>query len=544
MVVHVVEVVLALERVGRGLAEDVEGVRQQVAAVRGVADVDRVVERPARRRRSRSHACVHAFFYTGTLNCQLDYGSMLLPVILFQSHPSQVPIGPIPPLRRRVEPALPGWVVDVGSAENARMSDDGGVMFVGNVRAYLADDVALKGKWSEYAYTRVNYFEAPLSLDLDLSNVPCGCLACVYLVALPQPNGDSSSYCDMAHSFQPGFGGGPCTEVDIMEADNVAFSSALHTSRGSGSDGGRCNSWGCSAFLGPMAKSAADRRVFGPGDGFAINSQRKFNVRIARDSEAPHGAYTIRLEQDGRHATVFNHRKAGNPAGRGLPLDALRGVQQSMGKFALVASLWSQGAPANEWLDGECMKCDLGAASFTVSNLDFGHRWPPPSRPPHPPIPPPWRGYCLWRGTCPRPPPTQPPDPTAPPTLPPPPSPPLPPKPPQVPPPRAPPPRPPAPPRTPHPPNSSVSWLMRTQQQAQPAQAKHDEGGAPPRLAPSTAVLSGLAALCSGLVVLLSAGLCWYTYSSYTYCSRWWHRRLIEQGKASEGVRQARRLHS
>ena len=50
----------------------------------------------------------------------------------------------------------------------------------------------------------------------SLSNVPCGCLACVYLVAMNDPGGGASNYCDMAENVKPGFAGGTCTEVDLV----------------------------------------------------------------------------------------------------------------------------------------------------------------------------------------------------------------------------------------------------------------------------------------------------------------------------------------
>lgn len=94
----------------------------------------------------------------------------------------------------------------------------------------------------------------------SLSNVPCGCLACVYLVAsIPQlasnrsrghtsnaVDGDascvsfawavsdpssSSNYCDMAENVAAGFGGGTCYEIDLLEANNNAMQSAIHSDR-------------------------------------------------------------------------------------------------------------------------------------------------------------------------------------------------------------------------------------------------------------------------------------------------------------------------
>ena len=58
----------------------------------------------------------------------------------------------------------------------------------------------------------------PLRLTADVSGVPCGCLACIYLVAMKDPEGNDPMYCDMAENVKPGYGGGTCTELDMLEA--------------------------------------------------------------------------------------------------------------------------------------------------------------------------------------------------------------------------------------------------------------------------------------------------------------------------------------
>ncbi len=59
--------------------------------------------------------------------------------------------------------------------------------------------------------------------------MPCGCLACVYLVAMPDPAKGDDGYCDMAENVRPGLGGGTCTELDLLEANNNAMQTAIHT---------------------------------------------------------------------------------------------------------------------------------------------------------------------------------------------------------------------------------------------------------------------------------------------------------------------------
>ena len=68
-----------------------------------------------------------------------------------------------------------GWAPDHGS-----MSVTSGKLRVqGDSRVYLVKEYH-RNEWSDHRYVRFDLQEG-LSFDLDLSNVPCGCLACVYV---------------------------------------------------------------------------------------------------------------------------------------------------------------------------------------------------------------------------------------------------------------------------------------------------------------------------------------------------------------------------
>jgi hypothetical protein len=42
---------------------------------------------------------------------------------------------------------------------------------------------------------RLDLENAPLKFTLDVSNVPCGCLATVYMVKMADPTTSGSNYC-------------------------------------------------------------------------------------------------------------------------------------------------------------------------------------------------------------------------------------------------------------------------------------------------------------------------------------------------------------
>ena len=159
---------------------------------------------------------------------------------------SQKGFGPV----RTVDPAHPraGWALE--HAKNGQPTvSDGALTVRGNTRMYLVQD-ASGATWGSHQYERIDLHAQPLRFTLDLSAVPCGCLACVYLVAMKDPAAGTSHYCDMAENVAPGWGGGTCMELDILEANNHAMQTAIHTRTGGRYGSGNCDRNGCFARIG------------------------------------------------------------------------------------------------------------------------------------------------------------------------------------------------------------------------------------------------------------------------------------------------------
>ena len=92
-----------------------------------------------------------------------------------------------------------GMAVHYGMGSTER----GAFTLKGNARAYLVRDHTRR-TWAAHSYVRMDLNRAPLSMDVDLSRVPCGCLACVYLIAMPEPVlEDPSSSCDLRAAHKP-----------------------------------------------------------------------------------------------------------------------------------------------------------------------------------------------------------------------------------------------------------------------------------------------------------------------------------------------------
>ena len=235
--------------------------------------------------------------------------------------------------------------------------------------------------WDHHKYLRFDLAD-PLAFDVDLSGVPCGCVACVYMVAMSDPSKGVSNYCDMAQTPNPGIGGGLCTELDIFEANSYSLQSALHTQLRGSYGSGNCDSNGCfSRIGGPMA--LPDRRAW-YGHGNVIDSTLPFRVQ----AEVDHlGEMKVTISQNAKHAVSFDKHSGGNPQGRGVPYSALRATSMAMKKLALVASLWTD--KDTTWLNGKCpQECDVNTASFTIANLHRVTKIPPPSPPAPIPLPP------------------------------------------------------------------------------------------------------------------------------------------------------------
>ena len=283
---------------------------------------------------------------------------------------------------------LAGWAQDDPEHHNRvppRMDSDGKLHVTGSTRVYLVEDHR-KQEWGEHRYHRFDLSQRELKFTLDVSRVPCGCIACVYLVAMKDPAKGKSNYCDMATYLDPGIGDGVCMEFDILEASNNAFGSNLHTQVGEGHDN-TCNSWGCLNRLGPESDHAEDRRAYGPNAGFTIDTSRPFGVRVWEAGDEQPGALNIQLSQGDRTVVPFDRRRAGNPAHNGLPASAMRVAASMRGKLALVVSLWQvEQQNDNAWLDGDgCSRCALDSATFSIADLDVGIESPPPPPSPAPP---------------------------------------------------------------------------------------------------------------------------------------------------------------
>ena len=223
-----------------------------------------------------------------------------------------------------------GWVNDHHKSTAPRV-ENGKLTVQGDTRVYLVEDHR-ETEWDYHKYVRIDLQSFPLRFTLDLSNVPCGCLACVYLVKMKDPAFGQSQYCDMANNVAPGFNNEVCaltthslrieraerkrvswqmcTELDLLEANNYAMQTAIHTELGGTFGSGNCDENGCFARIGGPKSPEHLQKAFGPGGGHDINTLHPFDVTTQVDAS---GAMTIKLKQGDSEVTSFDRYMAGAP---------------------------------------------------------------------------------------------------------------------------------------------------------------------------------------------------------------------------------------
>lgn len=224
----------------------------------------------------------------------------------------------------------------------------------GNNRAYLVEDYVPKD-WATASPLSLNLLGKTVSYTVDMTKVPCGVVACLYFVQ-NQKADSSSNYCDIQTNG--------CFELDIMEANSVAWETSTHVQTGKDFDG-TCNEMGCSNNVGRypyMFDGRETHKLYGPGAAI-IDTRMLFQVRADVSTD---GYMTVTLSQNGnRSLTVYNRTLSGNlpdisdedaqdwkgyPKQQGVPADAAAKTVQAMKKgVRLVLSVWS--TADTHWLD-------------------------------------------------------------------------------------------------------------------------------------------------------------------------------------------------
>ena len=107
----------------------------------------------------------------------------------------------------------------------------------------------------------------------------------------------------MAENVKPGLDGEMCIELDVLEANNWAMQTAIHTEQGGKYGSGRCDRDGCFARIGGTNSPRDLQRAYGPTSNKIISTLKPFDVESTVDGQ---GSLTIKLKQDGKSVTSFS----------------------------------------------------------------------------------------------------------------------------------------------------------------------------------------------------------------------------------------------
>jgi len=243
-----------------------------------------------------------------------------------------------------------------------------------DARAYFAQQCNA-GEYNNEDYLAVNLLDKTLRYTVDLANTGCGCNVAFYLVSMHQNKLKSTCkdyYCD-ANSVC----GVPCAEIDIMEANEHAWHSTLHTQFDHSGMGGGLG--GGDGWTGPRDWSVEQ---YSPG-GSCIDTKLPFEVAVSfpTSSEGILTALELNLSQTGKPCDL--KLRLSEYAGLADLGEALRhGMTPVVSYWASDKMLWLDGAgPDNK--GGPChtdkpASCPTVASmsNFTIEDMAHPHDVP------------------------------------------------------------------------------------------------------------------------------------------------------------------------
>ena len=249
------------------------------------------------------------------------------------------------------------------SEEGCYEGDSHGLDVLFNSRSYLlteeqgtcADQPFGGGDYSCVDYKAGALYLAgqTLSFSIDLSGVDCGCNAAIYLASMPQNTAKGECedfYCDASSVC-----GVQCAEIDLVEANKVAFVSTVHVADDADGDG-----FGLGHYIIPLEKRmrSPDPCPYGPDAECTIDTSFPFSVHFAFSAVGEAFHFNVTLEQGGKTASYGPVRYSRNPTKGGVQTaeEANGDLRERLdGGMTLVASHWA-GAQVKDmgWLDAPC----------------------------------------------------------------------------------------------------------------------------------------------------------------------------------------------
>jgi len=230
-------------------------------------------------------------------------------------------------------------------------------------RAYFAD-TCTAGKYNNTGYMRANLLGKTLRFSTDLTGAGCGCNAAFYLTSMGHNKHVSECfdhYCDANNVC-----GESCAEIDLMEANQHAWHSTLHTA--TDTDGAASGfGGGGSGWNGPRNWT---EKEYGIG-GRCIDTAKPFNVAVSFPIDR-HGtlvAMQVSLSQKG-HKCQLQARVDNYASGmKELTHALLDGMTPIVSYWADDDMLWMDGLGDDK--KGPCKQDSAKKCADEVRFFDF-----------------------------------------------------------------------------------------------------------------------------------------------------------------------------
>jgi len=230
-------------------------------------------------------------------------------------------------------------------------------------RAYFAD-TCTAGKYNHTDYMRANLLGKTLRFSTDITGAGCGCNAAFYLTSMGHNKHVSECfdhYCDANNVC-----GESCAEIDLMEANQHAWHSTLHTA--TDTDGAASGfGGGGSGWNGPRNWT---EKEYGIG-GSCIDTAKPFDIAVAFPIDR-HGtlvAMQVSLSQKGQkcqlQARVDNYASGMKELTHAL----LDGMTPIVSYWADDDMLWMDGLGDDK--KGPCKKDSAKKCADQVRFFDF-----------------------------------------------------------------------------------------------------------------------------------------------------------------------------
>jgi len=230
-----------------------------------------------------------------------------------------------------------------------------------DARAYFADECT-PGKYDHKQYLALNLLGKTMRYTVDLTGAGCGCNAAFYLTSMrqnTQPSECSDYYCDANNVC-----GESCAEIDIMEANQFAWHSTLHTATDHSGVGGGFG--GGDSWNGPRDWGSAE---YGPGAS-CVDTAAPFDVAVSFpvDSQGALSAMEVTLSQTGKSCPLSV--RLGSYEGMAELSSAIEaGMTPIVSYWAANDMLWMDG-PGTDG-QGPCTVDDMDACGKSVRFSDF-----------------------------------------------------------------------------------------------------------------------------------------------------------------------------